>query len=135
MRARERSAIPESSVERGPSKFLANRLIHPDRKELRLLPPLSGRRRRRPEPPKGSAQLLHRLLPGHRLPRPLPGARVRAGPLAADGQPAPVPNPPVARDLLQPRDVLLELAAEIPLRHVAALDLARDPCDLLVGQV
>src|SRR4051812_26238869 len=70
----------------------------------------------------GSAHLLHALLPGDGLPRPLAGAGVGAGPLAVHGQSLAVPEAAVAVDLAQAGDVLLHLAAELPLDGVLVVE-------------
>src|SRR5258708_39096515 len=57
---------------------------------------------------------LHALLARHRLPRPLARPGVGPRPLAVDRQAAAVPQPAVALNLLQARDVLVHLAAQRP---------------------
>src|SRR5689334_638344 len=56
---------------------------------------------------KSAAHLLDALLAGHGLARPLAGAGVGLGALAAHRQAAPVPRAAVAVDVLEARDVLL----------------------------
>src|SRR5262249_287483 len=65
--------------------------------------------------------LLHALLAGHGLARPLARAGVGLGPLAAHRQAAAVPHAPVAVDVPQPGDVLLHRPPQLPLDHVLAV--------------
>src|SRR5438552_13089041 len=77
------------------------------------------------------------LLPAHAdgLLGSLPGAGVGVGPLAVDGQAAPVPEPLVTADLHLPLDVLRDLAAQVALDLVVGLDELAQADDLVVGEV
>src|SRR5579883_124249 len=75
------------------------------------------------------------LAAGHRAARPPAGARVRARALAAHGQPAAVPQAPVAADLHQPLDVQVHLAAQVALDRVLVVDQLADAAHLVLGQL
>src|SRR5947209_923543 len=84
-----------------------------------------------------SSSLLARPLPARDLKAlgPLARARVGLGVLAADWQPAAVAQSPVARDLLQPFDVLRALAPQVPLHRHAVVDRVTQPCHLVLGEI
>src|SRR6056297_2242277 len=65
---------------------------------------------------------LGNLLASDRLGRTLARSRVRVGPLAPHGQAASMTEPPVAADVHQHLDVLVDLSPEIALDLVVALD-------------
>src|SRR6266581_1876115 len=65
----------------------------------------------------------------------LAGPRVRVGPLAVDGQAAPVAEPLVAADLDLSLDVLGHVAAKVTLDLEVPVDVLADPDDLLLGEV
>jgi hypothetical protein len=70
----------------------------------------------RPEPrwtPLALSQFLDTLLARNRLSRTFPGSRVGARALTSDRQPLAMPKTPVAADITQPRDALLDLPAEL----------------------
>src|SRR5215471_4060862 len=77
----------------------------------------------------------HLLLAGDRLRRPLAGARVGVGALAADRQIAAMPQAAIAAEILQPLDVELHLAPQVALDHVVAVDHFADLQHLGVGQL
>src|SRR5207248_11685701 len=81
-------------------------------------PRLNDRRRLRRLLP----ELLHALFAGDGLARPLAGTGVGAGALAADRERAAVPVAAVAADVAQPRDVLLDAAAQGALDQEALVD-------------
>src|SRR5262245_46082271 len=83
----------------------------------------------------GLALHLCDLLARDRLAGALPRARVRPRPLAAHRQVAAVPRPAVARDLLQPLDVLLEEPAQRALDRVALVDDRVDAAELVLAEV
>src|SRR5208282_2528290 len=64
------------------------------------------------------AQLLDALLSGHSLAWALPGPRIGTRSLAPNRQTLAVPKAPIAADIAEPRDVLLNLATELALDHV-----------------
>src|SRR5215212_5278139 len=66
--------------------------------------------------------VLHALLAGDGLARPLAGAGVGAGPLAAQRQAAAVADAAVAADVLQAGDVLLDFPLQRPLDSVFAVE-------------
>src|SRR4051794_6652798 len=70
-----------------------------------------------------------------RLLRSAPLASVRLGPLPADGQVAAVPRAAGRADLDEPFDVQRDLAPEVALDLVAAIDELAESVDLLFGQV
>src|SRR5512137_1018489 len=74
------------------------------------------------------------LLP-HGTFRPLPGARVGAGPLSPHRESPPVTQPPVAADVHESLDVHGHLALQIALDPVAALDDPPQLVDLVLGEV
>src|SRR5512139_764725 len=74
------------------------------------------------------------LLGDGALPRPLPGARVGVGALAAGRQPLAVPQPPVAPQIHQPLDVHGDFLAKVPLDAVVRVDDVPDPRDLVFRQ-
>src|SRR5262245_32522172 len=82
----------------------------------------------------GLPHLLDALLAGDGLARPLAGAGVGLGPLAAHRQPLAVAGAAVAVDVAQARDVLLHLPAQRALDGVLAVEDAHQPADLVVGQ-
>src|SRR5205823_5929761 len=75
------------------------------------------------------------LLARDGLARPLAGAGVRLGALAADRQAAAVADAPVAADVAQPRDVLLDLPAQLALDRVLTVQDRRQPGQVVVGQL
>src|SRR5690349_16757439 len=75
------------------------------------------------------------LLAGDRLRRPLAGAGVGMGPLAADRQTAAMAQPAIAAEIHQPLDVERDLAAQIALDHVVAVDHFADLQHLGVGEL
>src|SRR5262249_23511849 len=106
----------------------------------RVAPPLPARRAGEgvhPSPARragGLAHLLDALLAGDGLARPLAGAGVGAGSLAAHRQAAPVPQAAVALDVLEAGDVLLHQAAQRALDGVLAVEDAGDAGDVLVRE-
>src|SRR5919198_1624249 len=85
--------------------------------------------------PPQSLLLRRLLLAGDRLLRPLAGTGVGVGALAADRQPAPVPDALVGADLDLALDVLGDLAAQVALDLVVAVDPLAQADDLLLGEV
>src|SRR5262245_56706975 len=75
------------------------------------------------------------LLVGNRLARTLAAACIAACALPAHGQPAAVPQTPIAVDLLEPVDVLHGHAPQGTLDHEVLLEIARDVGDLVVLEV
>src|SRR2546423_9753526 len=75
------------------------------------------------------------LLAGDRALGALAGTRVGAGPLAAHGQTAAVPDALVAADLDLAPDVRGDLAAQVALDLVVGFDVVAELDDLVVGQV
>src|SRR5262249_53092210 len=99
-----------------------------------------ARRKFRPRtpPPRRVVDLLgflDALLAGNGLARPLAGAGVGAGALAAAGQAATVADAPIAADVLQSGNVLLHLALQRTLDGVFPVEDRRDAGDLLVVQL
>ena len=90
----------------------------------------------RPTPYRSSLpHFLDALLAGDRLARALPGPRVGPGPLAADRQPLAVPQTPIAADVAQPGDALLDLAAELAFHRVFVVQQRGQLGQLVLGQV
>src|SRR4051794_25360815 len=81
------------------------------------------------------AEFLHALLAGDRLTRALAGAGVGTGALAAGRERTAVAGAPVALDVTQPADVLVDLAAQRALDQVRPVDDADDLRQLLFGQL
>src|SRR5688572_14258676 len=79
--------------------------------------------------------LRHFLLAGDGPTRPLLGARVGVGTLAADRQSPPVADAPVAADIHQPLDVHGDFGAEGALHLDRALDHLAEPGDLGVREI
>src|SRR5215475_3952571 len=77
----------------------------------------------------------HLLLAGDRLRRSLAGARIGVGALSADRQVAAMPQPAIAAEILQPLDVELDLAPQIALDDVVAVDHLADLQHFLVGEL
>src|SRR5687767_3305523 len=75
------------------------------------------------------------LLAGNRLRRTLTGAGVGVGTLAAHRQPAPVAQSAVATKIHQPLDVHRDLAPEVTLDDVIAVDHFADLKHFRVGQL
>src|SRR5262249_55349591 len=82
-----------------------------------------------------SAHLLDALLPRHSLPRALSGAGVGPGPLAADREALAMPQPAVAADVAEARDVLLDLPAELPLHRVLVIQERSQLGQVVFGEV
>src|SRR5262249_37800550 len=74
------------------------------------------------------------LLASNRLGGPFAGARIGVGALAADRQPAAMPQAPVAGEVHQSLDVHRHFAAQVALDRVVAVDGLADADDLVVGQ-
>src|SRR4051794_34051424 len=89
----------------------------------------------RPRPARTSAHFLDALLAGDRLAGPLAGPGVGPGPLAVDREPLAVPQAAVAADVAEPGDVLLDLAAELPLDDVLVVEQGRQLGQLVLGQL
>src|SRR5215470_3986929 len=77
----------------------------------------------------------HLLLAGDRLRRSLAGARIGVGALAADRQVAAMAQAAVAAEILQPLDVELDLAPQVALDDVVAVDHLTDLQHFLVGEL
>src|SRR5262245_15498500 len=75
------------------------------------------------------------LLAGNRLRRPLAGAGVGMGALAAHRQSAAMPQPAVAPQVHQPLDVHRDFAPQVTLHDVVAVDDLADLQHFLVGQL
>src|SRR5262245_28886951 len=75
------------------------------------------------------------LLVGNRLARTLAAACIAARALPAHGQPAAVPQTPIAVDLLEPVDVLHRHAPQGAFDHEVLLEIARDVRHLVVLEV
>src|SRR4051794_39726493 len=75
------------------------------------------------------------LLAGDGLARALARARVRAGALSVDGQPAAVAQPLVAADLHLAADVGGYLAAQVTLDAEVLVDVVAQPEQVLVAEV
>src|SRR4051812_15501313 len=82
-----------------------------------------------------ASQFLHALLAGDGLARTFAGAGVGAGALAADGQAAAMPQAPVAANIAEPGDVLLDLAAEEALDLELVLQQLGDAGDVIVAEL
>src|SRR5512146_1196798 len=81
------------------------------------------------------AKLSLLLLAGDRLGRPLAGAGVGVGALAADRQALAVTQPAIAGQVHEPLDVHRRLAAKVALDREVPVDGLADVKDFLVGQV
>src|SRR5262249_14566647 len=77
----------------------------------------------------------HLLLAGDRLRRSLAGARIGVGALAADRQVAAMAQAAIAAEILQPLDVERDLAPQVALDDVVAVDHLADLQHFLVGEL
>src|SRR6266513_165778 len=75
------------------------------------------------------------LLAGDGFGRPLTGAGIGMGALAADRQSATMPQPAVATEVHQPLDIHGHFAPQVPLDHIVAVDHLADLQHFLVGQL
>src|SRR4051794_30580206 len=82
-----------------------------------------------------STHLLDALLAGDRLAGALPGPGVGPGPLAVDREPLAVPEAPIAADVAEPGDVLLDLAAKLPFDHVLVVEQRGQLGQFVLGQL
>src|SRR5437867_11381908 len=95
-------------------------------------PSLPSRVSSSPEP----LGLRHRLFPaGHGLAHATARPRVRARALASGRQALAVTETAIAADLLEPFDVQRDLAAEVALHRIAAIDDLADLGDLGLGEI
>jgi hypothetical protein len=78
---------------------------------------------------------LDTLLAGHGLLLALASAGIAPRALAVNGQTPPVPFAPIAADVLESLDVLLNLPPQRALDDVRAIDDGGDLADLLIGQL
>src|ERR1700676_3439776 len=81
-----------------------------------------------------AAHFLDALLAGHGAARPLAGAGVGLGPLAAHRQTLAVPQAAVAADGLEAVDVLVDLAAQRPFHRIFTVENGGDARQLVVAQ-
>src|ERR1700722_7175087 len=75
------------------------------------------------------------LLAGDRLRRPLAGARIGGGALAADRKASPMPQPTVAAEIHQPLDIDGGLAPQVAFDHIVTIDNFANLQHFLVGQL
>src|SRR4051794_25596831 len=87
------------------------------------------------DPAHASAHFLDALLAGDGLAGALAGPGVSPRPLAVDRQPLAVAQPPVAADIAEPRDVLLDLAAQLAFHHVLVIEQAGELGEIVFAQV
>src|SRR5918995_2057075 len=96
---------------------------------------LRSRRRRRGLVSLAMGLLLHLLLAGDRPCRPLAGAGIGVGALAADRQAAAVTQTPIATEIHQPLDVHRDIAPQVALDAVVAVDGLAQAADVGIGQL
>src|SRR4051794_20041852 len=75
------------------------------------------------------------LLAGNCLAGALPGAGIRAGSLAANGQPATMTQPAVTGDVTQSGNVLLHFSPQLPLDQVLFIEQVGDTGDIVIAHL